>query len=569
MFEHRRHRSSCWSGALCAAVLIAPSLEAAVRDPFPEPRPVNRAEAIALVASTAPPAAGCLTPKLQRLRETAFAATPAQRRALSLLQQRSEDVEEQVAIAADGIRIRYTTQPGGFGRIAEFDRDGDRRPDLVQAVADGLAQARAVLAERLRLPAPGEIEVLLVELGGGSDGYFSDRPHEGAPATIVLDASPRHGSEAARREAIHQYAHAVALAAGLRGSPEWAEALATWSVLAVDGRPEAASVRAGLSARLGALREGLFTRDPAQAAGNALWLAFLDEAYGPASLTATVESLAQGLAEPSALDAALRQTSGTDLVAAFREFHLWCVLVGERADRFHFPFARLLSEPAFASTADGLPALSVQADPAVASWGATQVRLIPGAREGGLHVRFEGEFAGRWDADLILVGDRGSLRRVSMAVSTEGRGERTIPVDGVVEVWLLVRHLGGEDDGPRPYSYSAHAEPGYPFELAALEVAPLDDPPGGVVVVWATTSEQELAGFSILRVPEDGGSEEVVNPVWIPALGDLGTETSYQYIDRAAEPGRAYLYRIQGITRDGLSSLSEPVIFRLPRCARP
>jgi hypothetical protein len=79
-----------------------------------------------------------------------------------------------------------------------------------------------------------------------------------------------------------------------------------------------------------------------------------------------------------------------------------------------------------------------------------------------------------------------------------------------------------------------------------------------VVVAWDTAIEHDLVGFNILRRAEGSDAEQTVNPVWIPALGGFADETSYRYVDRSAEPGVNYGYRIQGITTSGLSSYSEP-----------
>ena len=64
-----------------------------------------------------------------------------------------------------------------------------------------------------------------------------------------------------------------------------------------------------------------------------------------------------------------------------------------------------------------------------------------------------------------------------------------------------------------------------------------------------------------MRYPNTKGIATTINPVWIPALGDAATPTSYRFVDLSATPGQGYVYRIQGITRDGLTSLSDPISF--------
>ena len=80
-----------------------------------------------------------------------------------------------------------------------------------------------------------------------------------------------------------------------------------------------------------------------------------------------------------------------------------------------------------------------------------------------------------------------------------------------------------------------------------------------MLVAWETTVEQDLIGFNIQRRPLDGGRFETVNPIRIPALG-AGTEpTAYRFLDPSAESDDGYLYRIEGITRTGMTRRSSPV----------
>jgi hypothetical protein len=554
----QRSRFRSGIGAIAAAWLAAGApADASVRDPFPDPRPATQAAAVALVAGEVPPPQGCLTPRIQSLQQPAYGRNPTVLRALASLEQRSFGGVQEVVYTPEGVRIIYTTDTSGFDAISPADADSNGRPDLLDPIVDGLGAARDLLVDRLGLPAPTNLQVALLELGPGVDGYSVSRSGLPNQQTIVLDASPNPGAAPARRAAIHQYAHAVARAAGPRFPTEWGEALATWATLALDGGPD--TVTAGLlSERIERLADGLTSEDLDLAPGNALWFAFLEQAHGLAAVRVTVQELTRPGPVELALDRALRRVAGRSLAEAFREFHLWAVLVGHRADRHHFGFASRLSPVPVASEVDGLPALSVLADPAVAVWGATQVRIRPGEATGGLQVRFEGEFGAGWEADLLLFGTDGARHRVPVEANSEGQGQITVPLAGLEEALLLIRSLGGDDSAPRRYTYAAHSESGYPFDLTALEAAPATGG-RGVDVAWQTASEQELIGFNILRIREAGGSEVVVNPVWIPALGDLDNATSYRYLDLSAEPGTAYLYRVQGITKDGLTSLSRAV----------
>jgi hypothetical protein len=535
---------------------------------FPEVRPATRAQAAGFIAQREEPGAhACLTARMQSLRRSPQGGSSGLRRALTLLREGAwPTILEDSWTAPDGVRLRYTSAENALDRIAIDDLDGDGRPDMLAAVVLGIEQARALLAGRLGLQAPESVEVLLVDLGEGGDGYLLSADHGLEPARLVLEAAPAGGAEAGRRSAIHQYVHAMLALAG-PVPLEWAEAAATWAVVAVDGRPDPRTARL-LSRRLARLDAGLFVEDLDLAAGNALWFSFLEQAHGPSAVRVAIAELAAGAPAQAAFERALARVAGLELAAAFREFHLWSLLVGPRADRFHFPFAAELAGPRFVSAASGLPALSIQADPPVASWGAVQVRIDPEQAAGGLRIHFEGEFAGRFEADVLLIGRDGSKRRLPLRL-VEGRGESVFPVDALSEVLLLVRHLASEDRTPRRYTYAVHGERGYPFELVALDLAAGGDgPDDGVAIVWETASEQDLIGFNVLRAREDGGRVVRINPVWIPALGDASNATSYRYLDRTAERGVRYVYRVEGITRDGLTSIPDASVHGPTRAGR-
>jgi hypothetical protein len=237
--------------------------------------------------------------------------------------------------------------------------------------------------------------------------------------------------------------------------------------------------------------------------------------------------------------------------------------VGERSDGHHFPFAGHLEDLSFASTMEGLPALVVRANPALAPLGATQFRLLPGTEAGGMSLRFEGDFSARWEADLLLIDRQGGpIRRLPLSISADGGGSCVVPLGGFEEALLLVRALDSDDDGPHRFTLATHHEPRFPFEISALSAEPVDPPGSGVLVFWETSSEQHLLGFNLLREREDGGQAVVVNPVWVPALGDETLSTSYHFLDRSARAGVVYRYRVEGITADGLSSLSDSVTAR-------
>jgi hypothetical protein len=204
-----------------------------------------------------------------------------------------------------------------------------------------------------------------------------------------------------------------------------------------------------------------------------------------------------------------------------------------------------------------MPELSVQADPPVASLGAADVLIRPGESQGGLTVLFEGEISGRWGADVLAVMRDGSMHRIPMHIQ-DGRAETTLPLDDLSHAVLLVRNLTIENDRPLRYTWSVHRERGFPFELSSLE-AEYNGVSGGVLLSWETTSETHLLGFNVVRTLEETHETVHVNPVWVPAMGDPNSTVSYQYLDSTARPGTSYLYLIEGITLEGLTSRSEPV----------
>jgi len=187
------------------------------------------------------------------------------------------------------------------------------------------------------------------------------------------------------------------------------------------------------------------------------------------------------------------------------------------------------------------------------------VRIVPDLDAGGLRLRFEGGFSARWNVDLLLIAESGPPRRVPLRLSPEGWGEITVPAGGLAELILLVRSLGSDDGGAHGYSYFAQAEDGYPFELTDLRAESTAAPTAGVLVSWETAAESGVVGYDILRRRETGGIESKINRVRVPALGNTTRPTAYHYLDRTAETGVGYVYRIRGVTPEGLESRSAPV----------
>jgi hypothetical protein len=524
--------------------------------PFPEPRPTTPAEAIALLCPDLDSRSLCIRAHLSSFHPSSFDDSVGVRRATELLAGSSASITVLESIEPSGIVIRFDAETP---RVTSIGRSGDSSVGSlaqVDATREGLEQARALLVGQLELPAPRLSEVVIAELGDRVDGFFVPGRGRAGTGRIVLDATPTAGPEGLRRAAIRQYAYATAVGMNYGLPPGWAEAFATWTSIKIGGLD--ANDEPVLSARLEGMDAGLLSPAPALAAGNALWFAFVEQAYGLNAIRLMVQELSGAQPVALALDRAMRRASDLDLGDAFREFHLWSVLTGERSDDRHFDFASQLRFPGFVTESRGLPALSVHREAPISALGSDQVLLLPQESHGGMRVHFEGDLSADWNVDLVIVNRRGIKHRVPVSLSPERRGEVVAPLDDLQEAWLLVRNVGSDDGAAHRYSYFASYEPGFPFEMSELRVRRQASAEDRVVVAWDTAIEHDLVGFNILRRLEGGDVEQTINPVWIPALGGFADETSYRYVDRTAEPGVSYVYRIQGITTSGLSSYSEP-----------
>ncbi len=493
----------------------------------------------------------CLTPMAQSLHQAGQAGGQAARAALEALRPDLPSDPDRYLELAEGTRVFIPRHNGALS--------DSRLQKVLTHLEEALLQTRHLL-EGYGLPVPGRITIVLAPVESGAKGYLV--PVTGDSNLVMVLNFPARG-EALARAAVHQYAHAAALAGTSPIPAGWAEAFATWTGIRRTGYPTMAERRI-LEHRRDHLSDGLGSGNLELSAGNALWFLYLDEAFGQEAVRLTLEELRRQTTE-EALELGVRRAAGYSLRQAFRDFHLWAVLTGTRSTGRHLNFAHIMSEPRFASTAENYPALSVHADAPVASMGATQVLLgSDGADTGGLVLRFEGELGTDWEADVLLVRGDGSMHRVPFALGTDGRGEATLPLADMQEAMLLIRNLNPQPSGGQRYTWAAHREAAYPFELNILEALPSENDPAGILISWETESEQDLIGFNILRVPEAGGQPVRINPIWVPAIGDLSSATSYQYMDSTAETGLNYVYHLEGITRDGLASRSGTVASAIP-----
>jgi hypothetical protein len=538
---------------VCAA---APALAAPMggADLAPLPRTGARLSAVSALSGGGAISYPCLTPIIQSIRQDPQRAGSGARRAAAALSADIGPAGERRILDRDGTTVRFTVDRSSFDRLEGTDDDANGRPDAVDAALGALSRAERLLTRQLELPGTGGVEVVFARLGSGVDGLLTSPTRDGR-IQIWVDSSLRAGLPGVRRTVEHQYAHAVAQAAGL--DPAWGEAFAVWAVLRVEGSPDDRT-SASLAHRLATLALGLDPEDLDLAAGNAAWFAFVNEAFGSTAVKLLVEELGHTGSHAAALDQALRRAAGVPLEQALRDFQLWSLLVGPRDDRRHFSFASAMPATAFVATVDSLPALSVQADPEVAPLGAAAIAFRPVERSGGLALRFEGDMTARWSADALLVRSNGSMQRVALALDADAAGDLTVPLQDVREVILLVRNLDGTDRPARRYTWTAHDEPGFPAEMTALRAEPAGSS-GGTLVSWETSQESGVIGFNVLRGGIDGGDGTRINPVWIPAVGDPASAANYTFLDAGAARGVVYRYRIEAITAEGLSSHSDEI----------
>jgi hypothetical protein len=533
---------AAWSGAVWAVV----------DGPFPSSRPADRIQAVGVLGGGIHAPEHCLTLRVLAVDAGETGVGAPARRALAALRDGGALQGERRLVDRNADTIRFTLDPSSLDRL-QPSTTPEGLPVAVAAARDALAEARRLLVDGLDLPAPRPVDLVLAHLGPGVGSVFVPSGAEERAGTMWVDASAWASPARIRAEVIHQYAHAVAHGLGL--APAWAEALAGWAALR-SGDADAPSVEEAVSARLTRLAEGLPSEDARLALGNAAWLAWLDDARGANALRIALAELAGDPRFAAAMERALRRVDGSGFSEALRDFHLWSVLVGSRDDGRHFPFASRLDDPAFAEQMEGLPFLSIQAAPAVAPGGAAHSVLRPSASTGGVTVRFEGDFGGMWECDLLLRSSAGALHRLAVPLDEQGRGQVTVPAQAAREIVLLVRNAQIDAGPSRRYTWTAYGAAHYPVEFASVRAVPAPLLPGAVSVRWETASESGLVGFHVLRAAADGGEFRRVHPVWVPAVGTAADGALYEFLDPEATPGVRYVYRVDAITEDGLAASS-------------
>ena len=132
----------------------------------------------------------------------------------------------------------------------------------------------------------------------------------------------------------------------------------------------------------------------------------------------------------------------------------------------------------------------------------------------------------------------------------KGRAE-----DGKVrEGWVLAANInrfsadvyyGHKDDTGTPGYREGGA---LPVELAHFHVARTE---AGVVIKWATASEVDNAGFILWRSDTGKGAFRRITPQLLSGAGTTGERHDYAFTDETAEPGSAYVYRLEEVSLAG------------------
>jgi hypothetical protein len=92
-----------------------------------------------------------------------------------------------------------------------------------------------------------------------------------------------------------------------------------------------------------------------------------------------------------------------------------------------------------------------------------------------------------------------------------------------------------------------------PVELSSFSAAVVESQ--RVLLNWKTASEQDNAGFNVLRSSAERGKYEKINDKLIPARRD----GDYQFVDDKVDAGGKYYYKLESLDRDGQIQLHGPI----------
>jgi hypothetical protein len=518
-------------------------------------------EALAGLAGVETMPVTCGTPLVRSL--AMHGASPSLEAARVAVIQRPALDQEKITLTSDGtIALHYTGAPRSSGLLSA-DRDRNGIPDLADRVVEALAASRSFLVTRLGYPAPlpdgGRLDVYLVDLGHGLEGYTVPGGTGSVPF-VILDAGLV--SDRVMPATMHQLAHLSILSLAARAPLWWDEASAAYLCLTATGdlQAHAAAIKVRAQARgRGLAADGLLSME-----GALLWPLFLSESTGdPATVRLIWEEMAtQGIDPLAATEQVLRR-HGRSLAEVHREFAAWNLFTGERDDGQHYALGRSLPAAPIVAVGPETPFRVDPADP-IEPLGAAAWRVPGDGRRGSLDLEITAE-GGRPAADLLIFYHGGPAQPLLSRVAFDpaGVGRISLPSADVRETWVVLRNdalpAGG---GEARFSVRGSSDPYAPFDLASFTASGSST---SILLDWTTASEKDLAAWNIYRAETPAGPFTRLNTVAVPAIGDSASETGYIFLDDNVHGGRRYYYVLEGLTRAGLPQRSHVVSGRIPQ----
>jgi hypothetical protein len=111
----------------------------------------------------------------------------------------------------------------------------------------------------------------------------------------------------------------------------------------------------------------------------------------------------------------------------------------------------------------------------------------------------------------------------------------------------------------RPFA----ASPRHLLALLIIMLALLSGCAAPVRVEWTTETEMNTAGFNLYRGESaDGPFDVKVNEQIIPPAADPITGGNYQYVDKTAQPGVTYYYKLEEVEKNGGTNSFGPISVR-------
>jgi uncharacterized repeat protein (TIGR01451 family) len=102
---------------------------------------------------------------------------------------------------------------------------------------------------------------------------------------------------------------------------------------------------------------------------------------------------------------------------------------------------------------------------------------------------------------------------------------------------------------------------GYEMGMTPVEVTYFDyqATANGIRLFWMTGSETNNLGFNILRSNAENGEYVTMNDQIIPGAGNMAQEKKYEFIDRSAQSGQTYYYKLMDVDYQGRGSYHGPI----------